>query len=97
MVKIDVLMSMLNDIKSHPTSMADPRRTRKQLILQVSEKEMRSLLDRLSWAKSKNMEYLSYNRFCLFIGEAVQERFYCKNVKASVKDPFTNAVSCYMI
>jgi len=90
-------MSILNDIKSHPTSMADPRRTRKQLILQVSEKEMRSLLDRLSWAKSKKMEYLSYNRFCLFIGEAVQERFYCKNVKATVKDPFTNAISCYMI
>lgn len=91
-VRIDTLMSTLidNDGKSRrfliePTS-------KKQLALKLSEIEFQTLVGRLNWAKTR-MEYLSYNRFCLFIGEAVQDRFFRE---ATVKDAFSEAVSCYM-
>jgi len=42
--------------------------------LKLSALELRKLTDRLNWAKLR-MEFLSYNRFCLFIGEAVHARF----------------------
>jgi hypothetical protein len=60
--------------------------------LSLSEKELQILVERLSWAKIR-MDKMSYNRFCLFIGEAVHGRFY---LKASTRDPFTEAVSCYL-
>lgn len=40
----------------------------------LSQEEFHTLSQRLDWAKTK-MESLSYNRFCLFIGEAVHGQF----------------------
>jgi hypothetical protein len=60
--------------------------------LKLSEKEFKVLVERLSWA-SMQMDSMSYNRFCLFIGEAVHGRFY---VTPTPRDPFTESVCCYM-
>ena len=45
-----------------------------ELKLKLSEGEFDALVMRLNWAK-KRMECMSYNRLCLFIGEAVHGRF----------------------
>lgn len=47
-----------------------------KLKLGLSEDELQALSERLDWAKSsRGMDRLSYNRFCLFIGEALRSRF----------------------
>lgn len=61
--------------------------------LGLSEEEFKTLEKRLSWAKMR-MKHLSYNRFCLFVGEAVHGRFYTN--ENSKPDCFSEAVSCYL-
>lgn len=63
--------------------------------LKLSEEEFTTLVERLNW-ETMRMDSLSYNRFCLFIGEAVHGRFYVADEATSTKDLFTEAVSCYL-
>ena len=60
--------------------------------LNLSEQEFKVLVERLAWA-SMQIDSMSYNRFCLFIGEAVHGRFY---VTPTPRDPFTESISCYL-
>mmetsp|Transcript_12951 Transcript_12951/g.26196 ORF Transcript_12951/g.26196 Transcript_12951/m.26196 type:complete len:880 (+) Transcript_12951:165-2804(+) len=43
-------------------------------MLKLTPEEFQILEERITWAKKK-MESLSYSRFCLFLGEAVHDRF----------------------
>ena len=61
--------------------------------LGLSEVEFRTIKKRLDWAKISR-KHISYNRFCLFVGEAVHGRFYTGD--DSNHDPFSEAVSCYL-
>lgn len=59
----------------------------------LSQEEFKTLVDRLNWAKTR-MDKISFNRFCLFIGEALRGRFEHKRggrISCSIKD----AVDCY--
>lgn len=58
----------------------------------LSDAEFETLKKRLDWAQLR-MKHISYNRFCLYIGEAVHGRFYTEESKP---DPFSEAVSCYL-
>ena len=60
--------------------------------LGLSEVEFMTLKKRLDWANLRS-KHLSYNRFCLYVGEAVHGRFFTEN---SNPDPFSEAVSCYL-
>jgi hypothetical protein len=62
--------------------------------LRLSEEEFKTLVKRLNWAKTR-MGSMSYNRLCLFIGEAVQGRFSSAHAGTSVRDSITESVSCY--
>jgi hypothetical protein len=62
--------------------------------LRLSEKEFKTLDKRLNWATTR-MDSMSYNRFCLFIGEAVQVRFHSAHARTCLKDSLTEAASCY--
>ena len=39
-----------------------------------SKEELKTLVSRLEWAKTR-MTNISFNRFCLYIGEAIRDRF----------------------
>ena len=60
----------------------------------LSGTELDALMKRLEWAKA-SMEFISYSRFCLFIGEAVHKRFRRSN-EESERDVFSKAVDCYL-
>jgi len=61
--------------------------------LELSEVEFKTLEKRLDWAKLR-MKHLSYNRFCLYVGEAVHGRFYTS--ETSNPDRISEAASCYL-
>jgi hypothetical protein len=61
-----------------------------------SEEELRTLRNRLNWAKTR-MKSLSFNRFCLFIGEAVKGRFkHGLVLDVSKHCSIDEAVNCYL-
>ena len=64
--------------------------------LGLSDEELQTLEERLKWAKSSGVERVSYNRFCLFIGEAVKERFLHVATNTANVCPIEDAADCYL-
>jgi len=62
--------------------------------LGLTEGEFNALMERMNWAKQQ-MEYVSYTRFCLYIGESVHGRFFSSQ-DDTVRDRFSSAVNCYL-
>ncbi|KAL7552794.1 hypothetical protein ACHAWF_016048 [Thalassiosira exigua] len=60
----------------------------------LSAEEFQTLMRRLNWAKTQR-ESISYSRFCLYIGEAVQGRF-PRDAKSSSTDLISDAADCYL-
>lgn len=61
---------------------------------QFSEEEFNTLLGRLEWSRTR-MKRISYNRFCLFVGEALRGRFEQKHDNPNLCS-ITAAVDCYL-
>lgn len=61
---------------------------------ELSQQEHKTLMERMNWAKAR-MSRISFNRFCLFIGEAIRYRF-DHDVNGDVGYSITEAVDCYM-
>jgi hypothetical protein len=60
----------------------------------LSAEEFKTLVERLKWAKT-HMKSISFNRFCLYIGEALRGRFVHKK-EDDMRCTITNAVDCYL-
>jgi len=63
--------------------------------LGLSEEEFQTLVKRLDWAKMR-MDSMSFNRFCLFVGEAVDGRFYNRCVTSTALVTIPDSASTYM-
>ena len=65
--------------------------------LGLRSEELHILSKRLDWAKTR-MDCLSFNRFCLFIGEAVHARFYVPEEENPATDgeAVSDAINCYL-
>jgi hypothetical protein len=66
--------------------------------LKLTKQEMKTLSERMEWEKSRS-EKISFNKFCLFIGEALRDRFDHEDDEelnsCSVSKSFSAAVDCY--
>jgi hypothetical protein len=60
----------------------------------LTPEELKTLVERMNWAKTR-MKSISFNRFCLYIGEALRGRFGHEK-DTSKMCSITNAVDCYL-
>jgi hypothetical protein len=62
----------------------------------LSEGELKTLIKRIEWAKAR-MEKISFKRFCLFVGEAVKDRFkHIPSGNGEAPCSITLAADCYL-
>lgn len=60
----------------------------------LTKEEIRTLVNRLNWAKTR-MDTISFNRFCLYVGEALRGRFEAPRDESKLCS-ITDAVDCYL-